>query len=133
MRDLSLIFKALSDETRLSILALLLKHRELCVCDFEHVLEITQSKSSRHLRYLLNAGLVQDRREAVWVHYRISEALGSERQIILDALEPLLTGERLEELEARLIQWQEMKPRDGVKCRDAAAGKAEPRSRGDRS
>ena len=131
MRDLSLIFKALSDETRLSILALLLKHRELCVCDFEHVLEITQSKSSRHLRYLLNAGLVQDRREAVWVHYRISEALGSERQIILDALEPLLTGERLEELEARLIQWQEMKPRDGVKCRAAAAGKAETRSPGE--
>ncbi len=116
MRELAGIFKALSDETRLLILALLLKHGELCVCDFEKVLEITQSKSSRHLRYLLNAGLVQDRREAVWVHYRIAERLGSERQNILDALEPLMTGERIKILDDRLRRWREEKSRQREGC-----------------
>ena len=71
MRELSDIFKALGDETRLQILALLLEHGELCVCDIENVIGASQSKTSRHLRYLLHAGLVQDRREGVWQHYSI--------------------------------------------------------------
>ena len=116
MRELAGIFKALSDETRLLILALLLKHGELCVCDFEKVLEITQSKSSRHLRYLLNAGLVQDRREAVWVHYRIAEPLGPERRSILDALEPLMTDDRMKIFDDRLRLWLEEKSRQQKAC-----------------
>ncbi|MCA8947537.1 MAG: metalloregulator ArsR/SmtB family transcription factor, partial [Planctomycetes bacterium] len=71
MRELSDIFKALADETRLAIMALLLEHGELCVCDIEQAIGATQSKTSRHLRYLLHAGLVQDRREGVWVHYSL--------------------------------------------------------------
>lgn len=65
MRNLASVFRALADETRLQMLALIMKYEELCVCDFVNVLEITQSKASRHLRYLLNAGFLQDRREAV--------------------------------------------------------------------
>jgi hypothetical protein len=52
MRTLSRIFKALSDETRLAIMALVLRHGHLCVCEVEQILGITQSKASRHLRYL---------------------------------------------------------------------------------
>src|SRR5665254_8576 len=70
VRELASMFKALGDETRLEMLALLVQRDELCVCRFEEALGITQSKASRHLRYLLNAGLVTDRRDAVWVHYR---------------------------------------------------------------
>jgi ArsR family transcriptional regulator, arsenate/arsenite/antimonite-responsive transcriptional repressor len=50
---------------------------ELCVCDIMGALGITQSKASRHLRYLFNAGLVTDRREGLWMYYRISVASGS--------------------------------------------------------
>ena len=89
MRTLEKIFKALADETRLKILALLLKRGELCVCEFEGVLKITQSKSSRHLRYLLHAGLVEDRRDGLWVHYRIARNPSPEHRIILKALKAL--------------------------------------------
>ena len=58
MRTLTSVFKALSDETRLQMLGLLLKEGELCVCDFVDVSKITQSKASRHLRHLVNAGSV---------------------------------------------------------------------------
>ena len=54
MKKLTQFFKALSDETRLNIIALILWQKKLCVCDIEKILNLTQSKASRHLRYLLN-------------------------------------------------------------------------------
>ena len=71
MRDLAATFKALSDETRLRMLWLLMSHAELCVCDFMVVLGISQSKASRHLRTLFRAGLVEDRRDGLWNHYKL--------------------------------------------------------------
>lgn len=115
MRDLELIFKALADETRLKILGLLVQRGELCVCDFVEVLHISQSKASRHLRYLLNAGLLQDRREAVWVHYRIAKLLSSERQAVVKLIKGLSKGPRLSELEKRLDKWQLEKTRSSSK------------------
>jgi ArsR family transcriptional regulator len=114
MRELAEFFKALSDETRLQMIGLLLLRGELCVCDFERVMSITQSKASRHLRYLLNAGLLKDRRSAVWVHYRISEDLVPDLRIILEAIRPLLCGSRLQELEQSLSEWLKHKEMDGV-------------------
>ncbi len=71
MRETAALFKAMGDETRLRMIWLLLNHRELCVCDFMEVLQITQSKASRHLRSLFHAGLVNDRREGLWVYYSL--------------------------------------------------------------
>ncbi len=65
------IFKVLSDETRLRILALLLEG-ELCVCDLMAVLELPQSTVSRHLANLRHAGLVEDRRRGVWMFYSLA-------------------------------------------------------------
>ena len=62
--------KALSDETRLRIVNLLYD-KELCVCDILKVLDITQTKASRHLAYLKNNGFVRDRKEAQWSHYTL--------------------------------------------------------------
>lgn len=62
--------KALSNETRLRILNLLYE-KELCVHDIMEILQITQTKTSRHLIYLKNAGLVKDRKYAQWVYYSI--------------------------------------------------------------
>lgn len=69
MKNAAQFFKALADETRLKMLWLLLNYKELCVCDIMEVLDITQSKASRHLATLRHAGLVIDRREAAWSYY----------------------------------------------------------------
>lgn len=65
------VLKSLSDETRLRALNLLYE-RELCVCDIMKTLQITQAKTSRHLIYLKNAGLVNDRKYAQWVYYSLA-------------------------------------------------------------
>ena len=70
MTNIAEILKALSDETRLRIINILYE-RELCVCDILKVLNITQTKASRHLSYLKNNNLVKDRKEAQWSHYRL--------------------------------------------------------------
>lgn len=71
MRDAARFFKVLSDESRLKMLWLLFNHRELCVCDVMAVLEITQSKASRHLAALRHIGIAVDRREGLWAYYSL--------------------------------------------------------------
>jgi ArsR family transcriptional regulator, arsenate/arsenite/antimonite-responsive transcriptional repressor len=71
MKEASRFFKALSDESRLKMVWLLLNHRELCVCDVMAVLEITQSKASRHLAALRHIGIAADRREGLWSYYSL--------------------------------------------------------------
>ena len=71
------IFQALADSTRLRCLALIVNHGELCVCELVHALELSQPKISRHLKLLREAGLVADRRERIWVHYRLADTLPS--------------------------------------------------------
>ncbi len=71
MKEAARFFKALSDESRLKMLWLLLNHRELCVCDVMAVLEITQSKASRHLAALRHIGIANDRREGLWAYYSL--------------------------------------------------------------
>ncbi|KIH75535.1 transcriptional regulator, ArsR family [Geoalkalibacter ferrihydriticus] len=73
MKQTARIFKALADETRLRILALLTRG-ELCVCDLMSILDLPQSTVSRHLAYLRNAGLVSDRRQGVWMYYTLVQA-----------------------------------------------------------
>jgi ArsR family transcriptional regulator len=65
------IFKALSEEARVRILHLLLENKELSISDLELILDFTQTKTSRHLGYLKNAGLVGSRRVDQWIFYYI--------------------------------------------------------------
>jgi ArsR family transcriptional regulator len=65
----SVLFKGLSDPTRLRILNLLCEN-EVCVCNFVSVLGIVQPVVSRHLAYLKRAGLVEARRDGKWMYYR---------------------------------------------------------------
>jgi ArsR family transcriptional regulator len=67
------LFKALGDETRLRIMGLLVSGQELCVCDIMAALDLPQSTVSRHLSYLRNAGLVDDRRQGIWMYYTINK------------------------------------------------------------
>src|SRR3989338_6863781 len=73
MQQLLLIFKALSEETRLRILRLLEKE-ELCVCDITESLNMTQPNISFHLGMLKEAGLIKDRKNGRWVHYSLNES-----------------------------------------------------------
>lgn len=116
MREIAERFKALADETRLSMLALLLRERELCVCDFEGALAISQSKASRHLQTLRHAGFLADRRDAVWVHYRIAPDLSDRNKAILDAARKLLAGKKVEALYADLDRWLAKKNAGGAVC-----------------
>ncbi|MFV2080518.1 MAG: ArsR/SmtB family transcription factor [bacterium] len=73
MRKTLALFKALSDETRLRIMALLV-HGEQCVCDLMEVMDLPQSTVSRHLATLRQAGLVEDRRQGVWNYYQLADS-----------------------------------------------------------
>jgi ArsR family transcriptional regulator, arsenate/arsenite/antimonite-responsive transcriptional repressor len=68
--DLALLFKALADPTRVSIVNRLAAG-ECCVCDLTAVFELSQPTVSHHLRILRDAGLVEAERRGTWAHYRL--------------------------------------------------------------
>jgi len=86
--DLGALLRALGDETRLRIFALLTK-AELCVCEIEDILDLSQSLVSNHLAVLRRAGLVESRRDnedGRWVFYRANAAAAAALSERLDAL-----------------------------------------------
>ena len=72
MRDLIRAFKALSDETRLRILNLLME-RECCVCEVMQALDISQTRASRNLSALYDAGFLKLRKDGLWSLYSIDK------------------------------------------------------------
>ena len=90
LHEMETFFKALADETRLRILGLLLAG-EVCVCDIHESLKIPQPKASRHLAYLRRSGLVDTRREGLWIHYRLGKLADPVMAAIVDAVRHALT------------------------------------------
>ena len=88
--DVERVCKAMADVTRLRILSLLLAG-EVCVCDIQKTLRISQPKTSRHLAYLRKAGLVDARREGLWMHYRLTEMADPILRTIREAVGHALT------------------------------------------
>lgn len=92
MKKLERTLKALADPNRLRILNVLFQG-EACVCDLQSVLELTQPLLSRHLAYLRNAGVVQDRRDGPRVFYslvldgEVGEAIGEFLQRVFPLFE----------------------------------------------
>ena len=78
------VFRALADATRLRILGLLLAG-EVCVCHIHESLGIPQPKASRHLAYLRHAGLVETRRDGLWVYYRLGRLPDPVAAAVVDA------------------------------------------------
>ena len=92
MLDLVRINKSLSDETRLRIMNLLLE-RECCVCEVVQALGISQTRASRNLSNLHNAGLIRLRRDGLWSLYSIKNDSSIEYlPEVLSALEKALKG-----------------------------------------
>jgi ArsR family transcriptional regulator len=102
LSEMEALFKALADATRLRILGLLLTG-EVCVCDIHESLKVPQPKASRHLAYLRRSGLVETRRDGLWIHYRLARLPNPVLAAIGDAVRHALThvdtvhrdGERL--------------------------------------
>ncbi|MDH4058677.1 MAG: metalloregulator ArsR/SmtB family transcription factor [Cyclobacteriaceae bacterium] len=69
----SQIFKACADESRLRILNLIFQNGEMCISDLENILGYTQAKTSRHLIYLKNSGILTFRRYNHWVFYQVKD------------------------------------------------------------
>jgi ArsR family transcriptional regulator, arsenate/arsenite/antimonite-responsive transcriptional repressor len=84
IHELAEIYAALSDATRLRILGLL-ANGEVCVCHIHEALRIPQPTVSRHLAYLRRSGLVQARRDGLWVHYRLTELADPSARAALSA------------------------------------------------
>ncbi len=79
------IFKALGDENRIRILNLLIRE-ELCVCEVETMLEMTQSNASRHLNKLKSAGIITSDKKSQWVYYRINSEFIEENNMLYEFL-----------------------------------------------
>jgi len=96
MRQLIKAFKTLSDETKIRILKILQQRDELCVCEIMQALNISQTRASRNLGILRDAGFVTDRRDGLWVYYSINkEKINDYHQTLNDLLKDWLNDEEV--------------------------------------
>lgn len=93
VRPWSRLLRAVADETRLRIVAML-SLGELCVCHLEAALALSQPNVSRHLGILRAADVVDTRREGSWVYYRLAKQEHAEVQAVLDELVRGFAGRR---------------------------------------
>jgi len=103
MQDLIKAIKALSDETRLRILKVLLE-RECCVCEIMQALDISQSRASRNLGILQDAGFLKERRDGLWIVYSVDWQAENRYAISLATLlkDSLISNEILAQDKERL-------------------------------
>lgn len=115
MKEITEIFKLLSDESRLRIL-MLLEKRELCVCQIMGVLNMSQPLVSRNLSLLAKSGFLAGRREGKLMFYRIKRNLAKKNLLILSVLKELLKDDRVLQRDVRsLKECQNFQKRTG-KC-----------------
>jgi ArsR family transcriptional regulator len=86
MRELTKIFKALSDRNRIRILKML-EIRPLCVCEIKEVLQLATSTVSKHLSILRDVDFIIDEKDGKWVNYRLNKEVKTE---YVDQLLPLV-------------------------------------------
>jgi ArsR family transcriptional regulator len=104
MRDTIKAFKALSDETRLRILNLILE-RECCVCEVMQALQISQSKASRGLTALYDAGFLKQRKDGLWSLYSIdTESMKDYISDLIEAAKKAVKDNRLAALDRERLQ-----------------------------
>lgn len=114
MKEYINIFKALSDNTRLRIMRLLIQAgRDICVCEIVDSLQVSQYNVSRHLKDLKIAGLVKERKDGKWVFYSLTKTIGDFQKLILNTVKSIpedIFLMDIERLKARLSL------REGKKC-----------------
>ena len=104
MRELVKAFKTLSDETRLRILNVLME-RECCVCEVMQALDISQSRASRNLAALYDAGFLKVRRDGHWALYLIDkEGLQEYYMDLIEAVRKALEGNKTAVLDRQRLR-----------------------------
>ena len=111
MQELIIAMKALSDETRLRILNVLLE-RECCVCEVMQALDISQSRASRNLGIIQDAGFLKARRDGTWILYSVDWETANRYAISLAKLlrDSPLSNEVLTKDRERLKQAERVGP-----------------------
>lgn len=93
VKSLTRLFRALGDETRVRMVALL-SHGELCVCHIERALELSQPNVSRQLGILRMAGVVDARRDGTWMYYALAPQPHASVKAVVEQLVQLFGAER---------------------------------------
>lgn len=106
------ILKALADENRLRLFNLLALD-EFCVCEIEVFLNMSQSNVSRHLSKLKSSGIIMSKKEAQWVHYRVSSQFREKYPgLVSDILKSLALKPIIQEDKERVDQYK----KQGLDC-----------------
>jgi len=102
------LLKALADENRLRLFNVLLE-TDLCVCEIETILEMSQSNTSRHLLKLKNAKIIVSTKDAQWVHYKVSDSFKDNHKMLFEYLkEEVQKNELYNADRKRLIKYQSL-------------------------
>jgi len=111
MQDLIRALKALSDETRFRILNILFE-KECCVCEVMQALDISQTRASRNLGILQNAGLLKAQRDGVWITYSVDWQTANRYAALLAKMlkDHRISNELLEKDKTRLRQVKRVGP-----------------------
>ncbi len=109
VQKLSRRLKAISDPTRIKILALL-SVRPCCVCELAAVLSLSQPTVSRHLKQLETEGFVTGKREKTWIIY----SLGPERKCCQDLLDIVVRRAKEDKEVIRLMEKLESISRENI-------------------
>ncbi len=102
--QLAALLRACADQTRLRLLNLLAREGEVCVCHLVEILGTNQPKVSRHLACLKRAGLVSDRRDGLWIYYRLADSLNEQSGRLMEYLTSCLAELPQLQREAEALQ-----------------------------
>lgn len=106
-------FRVLSDETKMRVLNLLLE-RECCVCEVMQALEIPQSKASRGLSALHDAGFLKMRKEGLWSLYSLDkEGISGYQSQLVEAVREVLKDNKIAVLDRERLKTAN---RVGARC-----------------
>ena len=92
MQDEAVLFKVLSDPTRLRLAVLLAIRGETCVCDLSKALDAPDFRISRHLGIMRSNGMVEARREGTWMYYKLAEPRVGLEKCLQDCFRDCLAG-----------------------------------------
>lgn len=109
-------FYVLADETRLRCVLLMQTRGEICVCEFTAALKIIQPKISRHLAIIKKFNLVEDRRDGIWVYYKINSKLPKWIQNVLSDMAKNITRARPYDTDLIMFDSLGVRSRSGPKC-----------------
>jgi ArsR family transcriptional regulator len=125
MHELTILYHALSDSTRLRILKLL-EQGELCVCDLAAALDMSQPKISFHIAALKNAGVIDDRKDGRWMHYSIKTDCDLFRKFLIMTTLCKISPEDTMPDQTRLLNFMKQKKRHLCDRTMLAADKCTP-------